>query len=229
MLGKLGTFIKDIFKETTIGSLKLCFNATHFIEKLCWLLMGILGTIFMSFVIISQIESWSLNPVISSRNWVDLAKVEFPAITFCHQGNTRMEVVERLIQAADESSLKIRHLRSVTLKNALEYLIQDPKTYVQYPSTISNNYYKKCTQESTGYDCIGNDCLCRHYNIAFGFAKDHNLTIEEIYEKIYHDLESEFEISTGLKNIRNSMAKSIDTGLLGELHDEIKTRKYLAK
>ena len=88
---------------------------------------------------------------------------------------------------------------------------------------------KKCSQNSTGHDCIGNDCLCRHYNIVFGFAKDHNLTIEDIYEKIYHDLESEFKISTGLKNIRNSMAKSIDTGLLGELHDEIKTKKYLAK
>lgn len=231
----MGFCIKDIFKETTVGSLKLCFNATNIIEKICWLLMGILGTIFMSVVIVRQIESWSLNPIISSRNLVDLSKVNFPAITFCHQGNTRMEVVERLIQAADENSLKMRQLRSAVLKNAMEYLIQnvanfilEPRNYEQYADAISDKYYKKCSQYSTEYHCIGNDCLCRHYNIAFGYAKAHNLTMEEIYEKIYHDLVSEAEINTGLTKIQDSMAKSIDTGLLGEWL-EIKTTKLVAQ
>ena len=60
----------------------------------------------MSMVVFDQIESWSLNPIISSRKWVKLSEVDFPAITFCHQGNTRLEFAERLLSSADEKKFE---------------------------------------------------------------------------------------------------------------------------
>ena len=122
-----GSFIKsgyDIYKDTIVGSLSLCFNATNIIEKICWFLIGIFGTICMSIVVLDQIESWSLNPIIASRKLIKLSEVDFPAITFCHQGNTRMELAERMLNVADQKDSKVRQLRSLFLKNSVEFMMK---------------------------------------------------------------------------------------------------------
>ena len=72
--------------------------------------MWILGSIYMSMIISDQFESWNLNPTISSRKWIDLSKVDAPAITFCHQGNTRLEIADRLLQAAGTNNEKVKKL-----------------------------------------------------------------------------------------------------------------------
>ena len=55
-------------------------------------------------------------------------------------------------------------------------------------------------------DC--EDCSCRYYDIGFGYAMDHNITVNQVYEKIFNDLKAHDDISTGLKDIRNLMANS---------------------
>ena len=107
-MGSFMKIIQSIFKDTIVGTLSLCFIANNVIEKVFWLLLGILGTICMGIVVLDQIKSWTLNPTVSSRKWVKLSEVDFPAITFCHQGNTRMEFPERLIKIADVNHPKIR-------------------------------------------------------------------------------------------------------------------------
>ena len=62
-------------KDTIVGTLDLCFRATNNFEKVFWLLLGILGSIFMSFIFIDLFESMKLNPTMSSRTWVDTSKV----------------------------------------------------------------------------------------------------------------------------------------------------------
>ena len=47
--------------------------------------------------------------------------------------------------------------------------------------------------------------MCNYYNIGFGYAKDHNFTMEEVYEKILLDLRSEKNVGTGLTNILENM------------------------
>ena len=85
-------------KGTSIGCSKFFFDSNNIVERISWLSMGILGIIGMSFVIVHQVRSWSLNSILSNTEWVDLMDVDFPAITFCHQGNTRMAIAERLLQ-----------------------------------------------------------------------------------------------------------------------------------
>ena len=141
----------NTFKDTTVGTLKLFFDATHVIEKLCWLLIGILGTIVMAFVVVDQIQSWRLNPIMSSRKWIPLSEVDFPAITFCHRGNTRLEFAERMMKAADQKDPKMRKLRSIFLKKSVELLTMTmTNTYKQNSRDIFEMYSFYCTESSSG-------------------------------------------------------------------------------
>ena len=90
----MATLVKDILiniKETSINSLKFCFDAYHNIEKIFWLLIGLTGFVFMCIIVYYQTKLWYLYPIMSSRKWINISEVDFPAITFCHQGNTRLE------------------------------------------------------------------------------------------------------------------------------------------
>ena len=139
----------ETLKETIVGTLSLCFNATNIIEKICWLLMWILGSICMSMLISDQFKSWHLNPTISSRKWINLSEVEAPAITFCHQGNTRMEVADRLLQAAGDDNEKVRKLQIRFLKHSVEYLLWSDFRFVQDPGTIKGIYMDNCHQSDS--------------------------------------------------------------------------------
>ena len=148
--------ITHTFRDTTIGTLSLSVNATNIIEKICWLFIWLLGSILTSMFINEQIESWKRNPIIASRLWVDLSEIPYPAITFCHQGNTRMEAVERLLEAADESSPKIRHFRSWLLEKSVDQLVHSgsnpfSSSFSQNEYLISSKYGRYC-QHSTRYN-----------------------------------------------------------------------------
>lgn len=203
--------IHDTLKETIVGTLSLCFKANNIIEKICWLLMWILGSIYMSMIISDQFESWNLNPTITSRKWIDLSEVDAPAITFCHQGNTRLEAADRLLQAAGTNNEKVKKLRNRFLKHSIEKLVHfDSNAYnglrfEQDPKKIKKIYKENCNRDSS---C--DDCLCGHYNIAFSYAKKHNLTLEELYEKIFFNLNAEDNISNGLTKIWTDI--KADTG-----------------
>ena len=143
----------ETLKGTIVGTLSLCFKATNIIEKICWLMMWILGSIYVCVIIHDLFESLNLNPTISSRKWVDLSEVEAPAITFCHQGNTRMEVADRLLQAAGDSNVKVGKLQNIFLKHAVEKLLrlESLKSYglfEQFPFTIKKIYKETCHQQS---------------------------------------------------------------------------------
>ena len=49
------------------------------------------------------------------------------------------------------------------------------------------------------------DCLCNNFDSTFGFTIDHNLTSEELWEKIHIDLMAEEDISSGLIKIQDNM------------------------
>ena len=156
----MGSFIKsihDTLKETIVGTLSLCFKASNIIEKICWLSMWVLGSIYVSIILFHTFESWNLNPTISSRKWIDLSEVVAPAITFCHQGNTRMEVADRLLQAAGDNSVKVRKLRNRFLKHSVEKLlhfestISHGKRFNQQPFFIKKIYKETCLQQSDFY------------------------------------------------------------------------------
>ena len=90
--------------------------------------------------------------------------------------------------------------------------------YEQFPNEIQKIYINRCL---SFYDdhCIVCPSLCDYYNIGFGYAKDHNLTMEEVYDKIFDDLKNEEEIQSGLVNIWNKMANSSGKYKINEFLD----------
>ena len=191
----MSSFIKtmhETLKGSIVGTLSLCFKASNVIEKICWLSMWILGSIYVLIILFDTFESWNLNPTISSKKWIDLSEVDFPAITLCHQGNTRLEVADRLLQNAGDINVKVRKLQNKFLKHSVEHLLymeSNPyygERYKQDPEDIKTVYKEKCHQNSADSAC--QDCLCDHYNVAFSYAKKYNLTIEELYESIFLNL-----------------------------------------
>ena len=77
---------------------------------------------------------------------------------------------------------------------ALKFIIG----HVIYNPAYTYKFQMKTTQ----------DCLCYFYNIGFGYAKDHNLTMEKVYENILVDLKAEENVTSGLSIILDRMANS---------------------
>ena len=168
------SLVKNIWiniKFTGIGSLRFCFDAIHIIEKIFWLLLGITGLIFMSLFVYDLVKSWQNSRILSTRKWVNLSEVDFPAITFCHQGNTRLEFADRLVKAANDKGPKIRRLRNLFLKTSVEYMISSLPDYFQKAQNISSFYQF----------CLNSNPYCDTLHNVFGYAKDKNMTVELFY------------------------------------------------
>ena len=187
----------SIIKETQIAGLKFCIGANSKFEKIFWILLGILGLAGSFTLFYFQIQSWNMNAILSTRKLVDLSKLKLPAITFCHQGNTRTEIADRLMQAADESSPKLRQLRSLILKLSFEFMIESQQN-MGYPETIQG-YYNNLCFPSTGRRC--EDCICKNFNFGYAYGKENKLTMKQLYEKIFVDVVKEDNISIGLAKI----------------------------
>ena len=83
---------KENDKETLIQSLKriitleLASIASTSIEKVLWLLIAVIGTIWGYYFMKSLIETWIESPLIISKGNIDLTNLKYPAITFCSKG-----------------------------------------------------------------------------------------------------------------------------------------------
>ena len=220
----LGKNMLLYIKKTTVGSLRLCFDAFYIIEKLFWLSVGTTGAIFMSFIVYDQIRSWHSNPIMSTRKWVNLSEVDFPAITFCHQGNTRLELPERLVKAAGNNGSKIRRLRNLFLKTSLGYLFSSlDNVYLTDPKDLSYAYNYYCSNSSPSP-------FCYIYGNVFGYAQVHNISIEQVYKEIYNELVDEDDITDGLIKIGSKFSNPSSTYNISEyLSSESKDWMHLQR
>ena len=93
----MSTRLQMIFDELrNITTVDLAFKAGCILEKLLWVTIGIIGTIWASVFISSQFELWNESPWLTTRAHVHLSEVKYPAITFCSDGATKYAVAERL-------------------------------------------------------------------------------------------------------------------------------------
>ena len=86
-------FKKENDKETLIQSLKrivtleLASISSNLFERVLWLLIAVIGTIWGYYFMKSLIDTWIESPLIISKGNVDLTDLKYPAITFCSKGN----------------------------------------------------------------------------------------------------------------------------------------------
>ena len=154
----------DFLKGTTVCGLKFLYEANTVPEKIFWSIIDLIGFSVIIYLICKQIEIFGMNPIMSNRKWVDLSDIDYPSVTFCHQGNTRFEVAERLLEAADEKNSKSRQIRSIFLKLFVRYIMQNEMhynglkwqwTYFLYAKDISANYVKNCKPSQAANTCQG--------------------------------------------------------------------------
>ena len=151
-MASLGRSIVTKIRQTTVASLKFSLDAGFKIEKFVWLMVALGGTILMIFVVFYQVVSWQENPVLTNTLFVDLDKFDFPAITFCHRGNTRLDIMERLANSADPQSATVRNMRNSILRRSLT-MIQDTYNYGNLNEGLKNYYSSSYQDPEVPSDC----------------------------------------------------------------------------
>ena len=91
--------LKDQLKA--ILSLKLIYTTKSLLEKLFWIIISLGGTIYISYIVVSQFNYWNENPVLITKGSMPLSELKLPAITFCHKGAQKFGFVERFVNYLD--------------------------------------------------------------------------------------------------------------------------------
>ena len=91
-------------KGSIIVSLKQAFEAGHFLEKLIWICLGSLGSVYFGYLLVSQVNSWDEKFLLISKLQKSIEEIEFPTITFCNQKSTKYAISERIGNALDMNS-----------------------------------------------------------------------------------------------------------------------------
>ena len=93
----------QFLKGSIIISLKQAFEAGHFIEKLIWICLGTLGSLYFGYLLVSQVTSWDENSILVLQQQKYITEIDFPAITFCTKSSTKFSIVERIGNSLDLS------------------------------------------------------------------------------------------------------------------------------
>ena len=84
-----------------ILSLKLIISTKYAFEQAFWASIITIATIYISYVMMNAIVYWSENPMLITKGSQQLSNLKQPAVTFCHKGLQKFEVVERLVNYID--------------------------------------------------------------------------------------------------------------------------------
>ena len=89
---------KEAVKEElrNITTVNLIASTSNILEKLLWALIAIFGTLFIYDVVTTQLNFWSENPILITRQMVKLSDMPLPSMTFCHKGLHKYGPVEQL-------------------------------------------------------------------------------------------------------------------------------------
>ena len=189
--------LQENTKRTAVASLKFCFEAQYFLEKLFWLSLGIFGTVLIFGIVNEQIESWHENPIVGSQIEMPLDKIEFPAITFCHKGNTRFGVAERMMDFMKDQGDRIRSLRNLLLRTTIGFLMSQYAAYKLAPRNIFYEYLNYCHENAT-------EQFCDVYDTVFSYSMLKNTTAHNIQGLMFEMLKNERNISEAIPLILQS-------------------------
>ena len=139
-------------KASIIVSLKQAIESAYFIEKLIWICMGTLGSIYFGYLLVSQVNSWDENSILVSHERKSINEIDFPAITFCTQKSTKYAIAERIGNSLSlESSFKrgeLLSLRNDFIRFDVDFDFEKTKAWI----LAENRYKSKCVHGSNEKD-----------------------------------------------------------------------------
>ena len=126
-------------KDSIIVSLKQAVEASLWIEKLIWIFLGVVGSAYFVHLLVAQVNSWDKNSILISKELRSIDEIDFPAITFCAQGNTKYAIAERIgntmkmeskfvrekLQPVKSILIKMKIMEEVYMKNIAFYYEKD--------------------------------------------------------------------------------------------------------
>ena len=132
-------------------SINFVAKATNAIEKLLWISIAIIGTIWIGYTMYTQIKNWNEFPVLQTKGTLDLSNMTFPAVTFCPKTMLEFGVVEGLGNYLDldksvpSEAISIRNEAiKIYWKNRRDVDGCDLSWTESEPSSFANYYYHCC-------------------------------------------------------------------------------------
>ena len=190
-------------------TVNLMADASSILEKVFWALIAILGTLFIIDVVVIQLDYWSENPILITKQTMKLSDMQLPSMTFCHKGLHKYGLVERLANFIDPGKdvpkevLEIRNdfisIQFEAIKEELEgtdfcewlfNLKSDKKN-----DNLILREKSADQQDVLKSECLGFKSLLLEFSQKFGFGmKDIKESIyKEIVSKKWWDLNSFFK------------------------------------
>ena len=121
MVRKKFAMISELRVElNNFRAVDLISSARSLAEKILWSLIAILGTVWIGFIVLYQMQYWDENPVLVTKGVKSLSGLHQPALTFCHRGMQKFGLVERMVGSVKNAvrvTLKARTLTFEELNN----------------------------------------------------------------------------------------------------------------
>ena len=129
-------------KNSIIVCLKHALEASLLIEKLIWITIGTVGTIYFAYLLVSQVNSWDENSVLVSLQQKSIDEIDFPALTFCTKSSTKYAIAERMGNVLDLDSTFYKKL--IPLKNvSLHFYVKKQFTRSKTFTEKYEDFYKR--------------------------------------------------------------------------------------
>ena len=116
-----------IFELKNIRSLELISIATNVVEKILWGIFGLCGIAWAFYFLPWNFQIWMENPSYLTKADIELAEIDYPAITIATPGSTKYAIAERLGNYIKPNKLPktIRQIRSLLLECSIYPLGQE--------------------------------------------------------------------------------------------------------
>ena len=125
-------------------------KASNLIEKVIWITIAIIGTIWIGKILYTQLDVMNDFPVLKTKESMDLLKMTSPAITFCPKMASEYSVAEGLGNYLDLNK-RIPHeailIRNEAAKLHWENILENYGCDMTWTWTMVNslaNYYYNC-------------------------------------------------------------------------------------
>ena len=188
--------LKDIptfapMKEEFHGftSIRLIHATRNVLEKILWISIAIVGTIWIGDLFITQVNYWNENPVLATKGTKALSDITAPAVTFCHKGVLKYSLVENLINILDVNKTipsEFLQIRNEAIKVNSDLLVKRFTLKKEGLCALTKNAKGMWTLTSHANE------ICEGFTKKlYVFSMKSNMNFEQIHDMIFDLIEEQ--------------------------------------